>query len=425
MNIRSIYHNFEELQLLISSFETLPVAICLTEIWLRKDDTLESFRLDGYQKPLLVSHSNKSSGAAIYLLEEYVPEEIVIDTLTENKTIKISNNSIKIVLCCIYRAHTVKMKQFLTDIDEILVTLNEHSEVLCILGDFNLDMLTESNAQKQYNSILNQNGFIQTIKEPTRVTPDTKTIIDHVLIRHTDESQISSGVMKTFITDHYATYAKIPVDTFPKTPTIQRNMIFFKKECKATNFLKDLQRHFSTDWCLNDDLNPNDNLSRCENLIKGINQVIDRHSVNSSNKVNKKSPPWYNNYLKNLMAKRAKLYRQFSDDKSIASYNRFRLFRSKVHKSIINVKRRYYNDLFENCLTDKRAFFRNLNNLTGRINKGDVNKLIVKGDEITEPSIIAEKFNEHFAQIGKDTKSNITDSNVTFLENGSNFSMYV
>ena len=73
MNIRSIYHNFEELQLLISSFETLPVAICLTEIWLRKDDTLESFRLDGYQKPLLVSHSNKSSGAAIYLLDEYVP----------------------------------------------------------------------------------------------------------------------------------------------------------------------------------------------------------------------------------------------------------------------------------------------------------------------------------------------------------------
>ena len=317
------------------------------------------------------------------------------------------------------------MKQFLTDIDEILVALNEHSDYLCILGDFNLDMLAESNVQKQYNTIINQNGFIQTIKEPTRVTPDTKTIIDHVLIRQTDESQIRSGIMRTSITDHYSTYVKFPVDTIPKTPIIQRNMIFLKKECKATNFLKDLQRHFSTDWCLNDDLNPNDNLSRCENLIKGINQVIDRHSVNSSNKVNKKSPPWYNNYLKNLMAKRAKLYRQFSDDKSIASYNRFRLFRSKVHKSIINVKRRYYNELFENCLTDKRAFFRNLNNLNGRINKGDVNKLIVKGDEITEPSIIAEKFNEQLAQIGKDIKSNITDSNVTFLENESNFSMYL
>ena len=118
--------------------------------------------------------------------------------------------------------------------------------------------------------------------------------------------------------------------------------------------------------------------------------------------------------MKNLKAKRAKLYRQFSNDKSIASYSRFRLFRSKVHKSIINVKRRYYNDLFENCLTDKRAFFRNLNNLTGRLNKSDVQKLIVKGEEITEPFKLAEKFNEHFARIGADIKSNIADCTVLY-----------
>ena len=59
-------------------------------------------------------------------------------------------------------------------------------------------------------SIVNGNGYTQLINEPTRITDKSRTLLDHVLIKKCDEGIVSSGVIKTAITNHCATYVELP-----------------------------------------------------------------------------------------------------------------------------------------------------------------------------------------------------------------------
>ena len=94
------------------------------------------------------------------------------------------------------------VKKFIADIETILTFLNEYSELSCIVGDMNIDPLKDSPEHRQYMSIVNGNGYMQLINEPTRITDKSKTLLGNVLIKKCDEGIVSSRVINTAITDH-------------------------------------------------------------------------------------------------------------------------------------------------------------------------------------------------------------------------------
>ena len=49
-NIRSIYKNLDQLQILVNSLDSLPLAVCLTETWINEQYDTACLQLDGYQK---------------------------------------------------------------------------------------------------------------------------------------------------------------------------------------------------------------------------------------------------------------------------------------------------------------------------------------------------------------------------------------
>ena len=67
-----------------------------------------------------------------------------------------------------------------------------------------IDLETSAIGNKYLNS-WKLNGWFQGIIEPTRVTPTSKSFLDHRV--HNDcLSNLEFGVIKTDVTDHYATY---------------------------------------------------------------------------------------------------------------------------------------------------------------------------------------------------------------------------
>ena len=72
------------------------------------------------------------------------------------------------------------------------------------IGDFNLNVLdyeTNTKVKKNFNLIF-QHGLIPVINKPTRVTRKSATAIDHIITNSISLSNITTGIIKTDMTDH-------------------------------------------------------------------------------------------------------------------------------------------------------------------------------------------------------------------------------
>ena len=63
-NIRSIYKNLNEFEVLIKQQESQPLATCLTETWLKDQSNTKCVNFDGYQE-IATSNRNTSKGGGV------------------------------------------------------------------------------------------------------------------------------------------------------------------------------------------------------------------------------------------------------------------------------------------------------------------------------------------------------------------------
>ena len=94
---------------------------------------------------------------------------------------------------------------FLAKFRGFLDRLNLGHEVY-ILGDFNVCMgQRESSLARQYRGILNSFSFTQLINEPTRITANSKSVLDHILT-NSESKVVSSGVLDLSLSDHQGVF---------------------------------------------------------------------------------------------------------------------------------------------------------------------------------------------------------------------------
>ena len=75
-----------------------------------------------------------------------------------------------------------------------------------ILGDFNICWSQRSSSiLKLYTNLLKLFDLEQIIAEPTRITPTSSSLIDHILCNN-KEKVCQSGTMPIGISDHFLTY---------------------------------------------------------------------------------------------------------------------------------------------------------------------------------------------------------------------------
>ena len=103
---------------------------------------------------------------------------------------------------CVYRAPNESLEGF-DYLDDLLRYATRKNVEVIILGDLNCDYLNDSlDKTKRLLEFLAANELEQIIKEPTRVTCNTRSLID-LLVTSTPSLFRSSGVLSTTISDHY------------------------------------------------------------------------------------------------------------------------------------------------------------------------------------------------------------------------------
>ena len=94
-------------------------------------------------------------------------------------------------------------------ITDTLNIVNKEKKLIYLLGDLNLDFLKieEHGPTSSFIDILYSYNVFPLITKPTRVTPSSATLIDHILTNNLDvESRHKQGILCTDISDHYAIF---------------------------------------------------------------------------------------------------------------------------------------------------------------------------------------------------------------------------
>ena len=75
-----------------------------------------------------------------------------------------------------------------------------------ILGDFNICIKQgRSSLARHYRGILDSFSFVQLIDQPTRITANSSSVLDHILT-NSEPKVVKSGVMDLSLSDHQAVY---------------------------------------------------------------------------------------------------------------------------------------------------------------------------------------------------------------------------
>lgn len=91
---------------------------------------------------------------------------------------------------------------FTDDLSRLLNTVKNRNFVLS--GDVNINLLRQSEGVDNYNITMASNGLKSVINEPTRITDEHVSLIDHVFVRLRN-IEYESCVIDSQITDHFVT----------------------------------------------------------------------------------------------------------------------------------------------------------------------------------------------------------------------------
>ena len=212
LNIRSLGFHHDQLKILLETLERKPEIVILPETWLTENDPLDELDLDEYQpiesKPREF-FKRRSGGVAFYVKEGIKYSNIDFQTEIECSIIQLTfpENVVK-NFCAIYRPETLRLTKFFAEFEALLYFLKTIKSESILFGDFNIDTLVEHKTKTDYINLLTAYDFQVSNSLPTRVTPISKTCIDHMIT----ERMVTTETIQTTISDHFTVTAKIPAN---------------------------------------------------------------------------------------------------------------------------------------------------------------------------------------------------------------------
>ena len=340
LNTQSMVSTFDELLVTIREYPFDVIA--MSETWMKNNPHLLQYvSIPGYTNLFRNRDEIREGGVGLSINFKRRTDIEKIEPELEQIWVEISgrNKNSKLLLGVMYRSN--RMQDFQTWIDKsenvISQLCTEWDGLLVITGDFNIDLLRPEQPQvKQYIDMLESLNLHQHVEQPTRITANSKTLIDHII------SNIPSRVTHTgvlpcpTISDHDAPYACINVRITRFEPRFK--IIRNERQFVENAFLEDvaalpLNIVYSTD-------DANDKLEIFNSLFKSS---IDRHAPLRKMKITRPPAPWLNaEDIKQLQSERNKLRHLAHVTKKDSIWQLFREIRNKIKTKIKETKRSFY-----------------------------------------------------------------------------------
>ena len=334
----------------------------------------------------------------IYYSENlHVYERDDLKTDIEAIWIDITVMSQKLLLGCIYRPpddYTFYDKFY-----NILENTVKNRKNVVILGDFNSDLIAKGYEGRRLLRILGSHDLHNVIKEPTRVTETTSTLLD--LLITTDTSKITaSGTFDPGLSDHCLIYGIIKLTRSRTSPKYIN-----AKNYKRVNVDR-LKHDFSTaPWSAIEAFEDVDDVAWAwETLYKDI---ISEHIPQRRVKTRSDNLPWMNSHIRKIMNKRYKVLKRAKQTRSAEHWAEYKKLRNQVTKLLRESEANYWRQEFKNTKCSK-DFWKLVSTITHKKKPSTIGPL--KDDQgtiITDDQAKAEAMNDYFVAIGPDLASKV------------------
>ena len=330
--------------------------------------------------------------------------------VVEDVWLQCTKNNETIIVGGVYRHPNGNTKHFTSDLERSLSKLTKN-ETCIIGGDMNINLMNSENLNaKEYLTTMYANNFLPYITRPTRITEQTATAIDHLFFKTQDKKldcPIISGILFNDITDHLPNFLLLPQkDRINKT--CFRPKIRVYSEQNIRKFVTEINQ-IQWDQCL--DIENRDTNKICDIAMGKIddkfNQCFPWVKISRSRA---KDQPWITSSIRQRIQQKNKLYRKYENIPSSNNESKYKQHKRLLDKSLKNIEKEYYSNIFKDKYNSANALWKHFGQILGG-NKGrnssNVTKLKVGGTILTDPSDIANTFNEFFCTIGENLANKI------------------
>ncbi|XP_046679359.1 uncharacterized protein LOC124366802 [Homalodisca vitripennis] len=342
-------NGFEELCSVIDDFQFDLLGI--TESWLSSETPSHVFYVPCYSLHRCDRPTGLGDGGGGIVL--YVKEEIKfvrlylqnVDNRIEYISGVVNLKGLKLLICIAYRPPDVPYSTLSSLIHALYIDESPGVDSVILLGDLNVNLLNQRRADVKYlERIFQSMGLSQIIKEPTRVTESSFSLIDLIIVDKThylDVGMVDTSNIFTHngrrITDHRLTYCDVP---YKKSKSKEKFITY-------RNF-RDFDGDTFIDVASNihwDNIMTHRNVDDITNVLTSkIVQVFDECAPLVRKRITKKKAPWRDSNIAYLTKKKNNCKHNYLSLKTQISRNAYCRARNALNVAIRSAKRKYFTD---------------------------------------------------------------------------------
>jgi len=405
LNARSLLNKLAHLEILMNALTINIDVIAITETW-ETNYNEHLLHLPGYNKYSKPRGDEvKGGGVALFIKNTIEYSPINIETQTFESIFIAINDLYKkpTIIGTIYRPPGGNLSNFNNEFESTITKIIGKHKNIIVAGDFNINLLNH-NVHLETETFLNSLfglKLIPMIKRPTRYGDTCATLIDNFFTNMDLDTQLlKSGIILDDISDHLPIF----LATKTQSPTFKFHIT------KTSRIINDkaisgLSTKLSAiDWSILENQQPD---MAYDSFNKIFSNVYNSQLPVATKKYtvrHHKRKPWITTSILNSVIRKQKLYKRYLQTKSQDNKNRYIKYKNKLTKIIRAAERKYYLDKFNNVKESIKDTWKLINNvLRDNVQSNTRSKITEVKDNnfsLTEPSEIANKFNEYFCNIG-------------------------
>lgn len=334
INTRSLLGKFAEFKRILLDKK---YNICtVSETWLKPNISNDTLYIEGYNFVRFDRDRRRGGGIGMYIKNNIKYKVILTEGNIEQLWVSFSLYKKTFALGVLYKPPEFNYIDFLSDFESTMHNDLLMYDYLIALGDFNIDQLQVDNpATISFNSLLETLNCEQIISSPTRITNNSVSLIDLIVI--SDSSIVADkGVLDMHgFSDHDMVYCKL----FFKSDT-SNNTIKYRdyNNIDYDAFYADLQTlplYYITEL---DDIN-----EKVAFLNDCLCYLLDTYLPLKTCKVRKHYSPWITENIKLLISLKDKALKKYKTHQTQANLDNYRTLRNFTTLSIKNEKKAYLN----------------------------------------------------------------------------------
>ena len=321
LNISFLSYHHLELYNLISSLKIKPNIIGISETRLQKGKQPKTnISLPNYVYEHTPTQSGK--GGTLLYIDKTIKYKLRKDlnifekNMIESTVIEILSKKQKnLIIGCVYKHPKHEVKDFTNNhMMPLLSRLSNENKDIMIMGDFNVNLINyddDKNISNFLDTMLSH-SFRSFITTPTRITRNTKILIDNIFYNK-PLNDIVSGNLISIIYDHLIQFLIEPSKFTEKLPQMVYKQRCYKNFDKL-QFRADLIKVKWGSFCHDPDPN-----SAVEHFLRIIERLLDEHAPYKNIKHLKsqfETKPWITAGLAYSIKIENKLYKSFCKEKA-------------------------------------------------------------------------------------------------------------